>query len=306
MRLSIASPGNDFRLGACEAPPSIMSMYLGEDLTSFLESYINSEEAEYNPIKKTVNLGSSTTTSIEIPAQDRNRTSPFPFSGHRFEFRSVGSSQNVSLVNTVLATITAKAFKNFSDQIEKGVTPREVAQKSLKKSWNVIFNGDNYDVENQKKLAKKGISHIDSTVEAITCFTNPKYMNLFKEMKVFSNEECKSRQQIMLNHYIGTIEMECLCMIDMIQQHIIPSCNNANMAFHSDELLKFVMLLKDKLSEIHLKNDIIVKAELSRKLRLETMIQVRILCDNIEEICPANLWTLSTYNELLFLDHYTI
>jgi glutamine synthetase len=304
MRLSIASPGNDFRLGACEAPPSIMSLYLGEDLTTFLESYVNGEEPSYNPIKKTINLGSSTTTAIEIPAQDRNRTSPFPFSGHRFEFRSVGSSQNVSLVNTVLATITAKSFKNFSDQIENGVSPKEVAQESLKRSWNVIFNGDNYDLDNQQILSKKGLSHIDSTVEAIKCFTSPKNMNLFKEMNVLSNEECESRQQIMLNHYIGTIEMECLCMIDMIQQHIIPSCKNANIG--SVELVKSVVILKDNLSNIRLENDIIVKAELSRKLRLEIMAEVRVVCDKIEEICPANLWTLSTYNELLFLDHHTV
>jgi len=121
MRLAIAAPGNDFRLGACEAPPAIFSTYLGEDMTKYLEAYRTGAEQPYAPQAKTLNMGASVLRPLTIPSEDRNRTSPFPYGGHRFEFRAVGSSQNVSLVNTVLGTICAKAFKTFADAIEKGV-----------------------------------------------------------------------------------------------------------------------------------------------------------------------------------------
>merc|ERR1712048_668787 len=120
MRAAIASPGNDFRLGACEAPPAIVSTYLGDDMTSYLEAFMAGESSEYKPGKKTLDLGTREVMPFEVPAEDRNRTSPFPYGGARFEFRAVGSAQNVSLVNTVLNTITAEAFKTFADEIEKG------------------------------------------------------------------------------------------------------------------------------------------------------------------------------------------
>ena len=120
-----------------------------------------------------------------VPAEDRNRTSPFPYGGHRFEFRAVGSAQNVSIVNTVLATITAKSFKDFSDAIESGKSPRDVATQALKHSWKCIFNGDNYDEENQKMLTDKGVWRIDSGVEANKRYTAEKNMALFGEMGEF-------------------------------------------------------------------------------------------------------------------------
>jgi glutamine synthetase len=167
MRLSISTPGNDFRLGACEAPPSIISTYLGNDVTEFMEAFKNGDKKAYNPKTTSLNMGASALAPIEIPAEDRNRTSPFPFGGHRFEFRAVGSSQNVSLVNTVLATICAKAFKEFADAIEKGAAPRAVAEDALKKHWRVIFNGNGYEKENQDMLTKNGLWRIDSNVDAI-------------------------------------------------------------------------------------------------------------------------------------------
>ena len=129
MRMSIASPGNDFRLGAMEAPPAIISTYLGEALTNFLEQVKDKGTAPglYDPAKTTVNMGVPSIAPFQVPAEDRNRTSPFPYGGHRFEFRAVGSAQNVSLVNTVLNTITANAFKEVADRIEGGETAQAVA-----------------------------------------------------------------------------------------------------------------------------------------------------------------------------------
>merc|ERR1719440_2508159 len=151
MRMAIASPGNDFRLGACEAPPAIMSVYLGDDMTKYLEAFKNGESKEYSPTTKMLSTGVKALADVEVPAEDRNRTSPFPYGGHRFEFRAVGSAQNVSLVNTVLNTITAKAFADFSDAIEKGAKPDQVAREALKASWKVVFNGNGYDEANQEK-----------------------------------------------------------------------------------------------------------------------------------------------------------
>merc|ERR1719191_2324671 len=120
MRMAIASPGNDFRLGACEAPPAILSTYLGEALTNYLEGFKNGKNVPYETVGKMTDLGISCLPSLQVPAEDRNRTSPFPYGGLRFEFRAAGSSQNTSLVNTVLNSITAAGFKDFADAIEAG------------------------------------------------------------------------------------------------------------------------------------------------------------------------------------------
>ena len=167
MRMAIASPGNDFRLGACEAPPAIVSTYLGDDMTGYLEGFKNGTGGAYSPSTKTLDLGTSSVLPFEVPAEDRNRTSPFPYGGARFEFRAVGSSQNVSLVNTVLNTITAEKFAEFADKIEAGATPQAVASEALDAHWKVIFNGDNYDESNQQDLTDRGVWRIDSGVEAI-------------------------------------------------------------------------------------------------------------------------------------------
>ena len=301
MRLSIASPGNDFRLGACEAPPSIMSVYLGDDMTKYLTSYLNKEGKPYEPIMKTLNMGASALAPVEVPAEDRNRTSPFPYGGHRFEFRAVGSSQNVSMVNTVLNTITAKAFKDFADAIEKGAKPADVARESLAKTWKVIFNGNGYDSANQEKLTKDGLWRIDSGVDAMCRFTVPKNVALFEELKVLTKEECGARQTIMLSHYVGTVEIEVNCMIDMIVQHIMPSCKAANV---TNKLPSLVDTLKKDLGKIHHESDMVKKAHLARTLRLETMIKIREECDRVEAEVPEDLWTLATYKELLFLDQH--
>lgn len=250
MRLSIASPGNDFRLGACEAPPAIVSTYLGDDITRYLENFKNGIDAPYIPHSKDLHMGAKAIRPINVPSEDRNRTSPFPYGGHRFEFRAVGSSQNPSLVNTVLASITAKAFKSFADQIEKGSKPNDVARKALAESWKVIFNGNGYDPASQKMLTDNGLWRIDSGVDAIARFTAPKNIALFEELKVLTAEECDARQTVMLNSYIGTVEMEVLSMIDMINQYIIPAVKQSGVG-PLDKLYSAVSGLKESVSAIH-------------------------------------------------------
>lgn len=304
LRAAIASPGNDFRLGACEAPPAIVSTYLGDDMTSYLESFKNgSEMGAYKPGVKTLDLGVDEIKPFTVPAEDRNRTSPFPYGGGRFEFRAVGSSQNVSLVNTVLNTITAEKMGEFADRIDAGEDPIEVARGALDKHWKVIFNGNNYDEECQQELTDRGVWRIDSGVEAIHTLVSEKNIALFDKMNVLSKEECEAREAVLHDHYTGTVEMESKCMIDMINQHIIPSVKSSGVGPLA-ELQSAVETVKGALAEIHAAETSYEKAQLARVLRLETMVDIRAICDAAEEVVPANSWTLATYKELLFLDSH--
>jgi glutamine synthetase len=242
---------------------------------------------------------------VWCPAEDRNRTSPFPYGGHRFEFRAVGSAQNVSMVNTVLATMCAKAFKEFSDSIDAGKKPRDIAMEALNQHWKVVFNGNGYDPANQKDLTDRGCWRFDSGVDAICRLTVPKNVALFEEMKVLTPQECEARQVVMLNQYIGVVEMEAMCMVDMINQHIIPAVKTGGVGPLS-ELQGAVATLKEALHDIHEDHDKVSQAHKCRKLRLETMIDIRKICDDAEAVVPAALWTLATYKELLFLDQHTM
>jgi len=302
MRMSIASPGNDFRLGAMEAPPAIISTYLGEDLTKYLEAFKNGDSSAYVPGKKDLDIGVKSICGIKVPAEDRNRTSPFPYGGARFEFRAVGSAQNVSMVNTVLNTICAEKFAEFADRIEAGENAEDIAREALKKHWKVIFNGDSYDLDNQKMLTDSGVWRIDSGVESNRQLTSEKNLALFEKMGVMTKEETESREVVLMEHYTGTVEVEAKTFIDMINQYIIPSVKEAGQ--ETKELEGSVETLKAALSKLHATDGHYEKAQMARVLRLETMIDVRKVCDTAEETVPADLWMLSTYKELLFLDSY--
>jgi len=304
MRAAISSPGNDFRLGACEAPPAIVSTYLGESMTTYLKEFCDGNDAPYAPQPKSIDLGTREVVPFAVPAEDRNRTSPFPYGGARFEFRAVGSSQNVSLVNTVLNTLAAEKFAEFADRIEAGEDAADVAREALKKHWKVIFNGDNYDEDNQKMLTESGVWRIDSGVEAINHLDSEKNVALFEKMSVLSGDELESRKSILHDHYAGTVDMEAKCLLDMIQQTIIPALKEAGVG-PLTELEAWAPKLEAAIHEVEEAEDSYEKAKLARVLRLETMMDIREVCDAAEAICPANLWSLATYKELLFLDSHT-
>ena len=300
MRMSISTPGNDFRLGACEAPPAIMSVYLGESMTQYMEAFMNGDREPYNPIPKPLDMG-DTLPSIILPNEDRNRTSPFPYGGHRFEFRAVGSAQNVSLVNVVLNTMIANSFKEFADAVDAGKTPSEVAAEALRKHWKVVFNGNGYDAADQEELTKRGLWRIDSAVDAINRYIDPKNTSLFQRLDVMQPEECAARRIAMLDHYTGTVEIELKCMIDMINQHVLPSMRDAGVGYVT-ELETAVKTLQSTWDDVHHTADVGEKAAKARTLRLETMVEVRKICDAAEAVCPSDLWTLSSYKDLLFID----
>merc|ERR1719198_92440 len=230
MRMAIASPGNDFRLGACEAPPAIVSTYLGDSITSYLEASKAAKSfGEYVPAEATVDLGIPSIAPFTVPSEDRNRTSPFPFGGHRFEFRAVGSAQNVSMVNTVLCTIFADSFAAMSAEIEAGKKPADVAASFLNEHWKCIFNGNGYSEEWPIEAGKRGVWRIDSGVESMKRIADPKNVALFEKMKVLSAKECDARAEVMYDHYSGYVEIEAGAMVDMFTQHVIPSVKAAEL-----------------------------------------------------------------------------
>ena len=300
MRAAIASPGNDFRLGAMEAPPAIISTYLGETLTEYLDAFRQGKPAEYKPEPKTVETGCSLFGTFTVPTEDRNRTSPFPYGGHRFEFRAVGSAQNVSVVNTILNAMCAEAFQEFADKIEAGAKPADVAAEALNKHWKVIFNGNGYDPAWKDEAVKRGVWRIDSGVEAISKMADPKNVDLFEKTGILSKEELVARMDISLEHYTGLVEIEANTMVDMIVQSIVPALKGANIATSSVEA--GLAKLKAKIDSMHAAEETLAKAKIARELRLETMADVRTACDDAEAICPASAWPFATYRELLFLD----
>jgi len=301
MRMAIASPGNDFRLGAMEAPPAIVSTYLGDDVTTLLDNFRKSKTTTtYVPNTNTVDLGVPSITPFTVPAEDRNRTSPFPYGGHRFEFRAVGSSQNVSMVNTVLCSIFAEQFAAFSDAIEAGAKPIDVAAAALDEHWKVIFNGDGYSAEWPVEAGKRGVWRIDSGVEAMAALSSPKNVALFGKLGVLSEKELVARTAVMHEHYAGTVELEAMTMVDMVKQHVLPSIAKAGQA--SADVTKTLADVEAGIASVHAADTEYAKATAARVLRLETMEACRAACDKAEETVPAELWTLATYKELLFLD----
>ena len=178
----------------------------------------------------------------------------------------------------------------------------EVAREALNKHWKVIFNGNGYDLGNQQMLTDKGVWRIDSGVEAIAQLTSDKNVKLFEDMSVMSFVELEARQNVLHDHYTGTVEMEARTMIDMINQHVVPSIYAAGGV--DEELEASTGILEKALHEIEEAEDSYEKAKLARVLRLETMVEVRKLCDAAEAVVPEELWSIATYKELLFLDSH--
>jgi len=272
-------------------------------LTGYLEKFAAGASEAYVAGKRELDVGVKDILPFKAPAEDRNRSSPFPYGGARFEFRAVGSAQNVSMVNTVLNTICAEKFAEFADRIDAGEKPEDIAREALNKHFKVIFNGDSYNLDNQAMLTEKGLSNIPSGVEAIHRLSAEKNLNLFEKMNVMSQEETISRETVLHDHYTGTVEVEANTFIDMINQHIIPSVKKAG---HGPlaELEASVETLKTALHAIHETESTYESAQMARTLRLETMVDIRAICDTAEETVPAEMWSLSTYKELLFLDSH--
>ncbi len=226
LRISVATAGNDHRLGADEAPPAIISIYLGEDIENILKSV---EKGKTYSTMKAENLktGVSALPPIQKDATDRNRTSPFAFTGNKFEFRMVGSSTNIACPNFILNTIVADVLCGFADELEKAqdksAALAELLKRAVKKHKRIIFAGNNYSKEWEKEAEKRGLLNYKTTVDALPHYTDAKNIKLFKRMNVLSQSEIKSRMEILLENYANIVHIEAFTALDIARKEIAPA-----------------------------------------------------------------------------------
>ena len=227
LRESAADTGNDHRLGSNEAPPAIISVFLGDQLTDILEQLIHKGEATHSIKGQMLEAGVSTMPELVKDATDRNRTSPFAFTGNKFEFRMVGSRDSVAAPNIVLNTIVAEAFAEACDYLEQAEDFEEAVQELIRKyakeHQRIIFNGNGYSDAWVKEAERRGLPNLKSTVEAIPALTTEKTVETFERFKVFTRAELESRQEIKFENYSKAINIEARTMIDMASKQIIPA-----------------------------------------------------------------------------------
>ncbi len=229
LRITAASAGNDHRLGSSEAPPAIISMFLGEELTEIFEALV--AKANYNPkAKDEMNIGVAVLPHFFKDTTDRNRTSPFAFTGNKFEFRMVGSAFSIADPNTVLNTIVAEALRVFADKLEKAedfnIELNRLIRHTIRDHKRIIFNGNNYAEEWVAEAAERGLLNWKSSAEAIPHFTDEKNIALFKRHNIFTEAEMHARRDILLENYVKVISIEALTMLDMVGRDILPAILN--------------------------------------------------------------------------------
>ena len=226
LRISVATAGNDHRLGADEAPPAIVSIYLGEDLETILKS-IEKGKA-YSALKtEELKIGVSALPPIQKDSTDRNRTSPFAFTGNKFEFRMVGSATNIACPNFILNTIVADELAGFADELEKAAdfnaALADLIKRTIKKHKRIIFAGNNYSKEWEKEAASRGLLNYKTTVDALPHYADAKNVNLFKRQNVLSESEIKSRTEILLENYANIVHIEAITALDIARKEITPA-----------------------------------------------------------------------------------
>ena len=331
LRVSVASAGNDHRLGANEAPPAIVSMFLGSDLTEILESIAAGKKAR-GAEKTNMELGVHVLPSFSKDTTDRNRTSPFAFTGNKFEFRMLGSSFSVAGPNIVINTIVAKELRLFYERLNGAKDLEAAVMDLVRDTYNeherIVFNGNNYSPEWLEEAERRGLLNLRSTPEALDAFVAQKNIDLFSEFGVFSPLEMHSRFEILTDEYSKTIHIEALTMRDMIVQEIIPAVSyytdiiaqsiNAKKTASPDlsckvelELLKKISLLLDSLSDkCDVLSSLIDKskahggAELShfcRQCIVPAMDDARKVADELELLVGRTYWPFPTYGDIL---HY--
>jgi glutamine synthetase len=227
LRVAIAYAGNDHRLGANEAPPAIISMFLGDELTAVIESIV-SESAYKNRVREQMLLGVDVLPEFPKDNTDRNRTSPFAFTGNKFEFRSLGSSQSISGPNVALDTALAESLCLFADELEKApdftAALNELIRRELRAHKRSIFNGNGYDPAWVEEAEKRGLLNLKTTVDAAPYYISEVNVAMFKKHQIFSGIEVHSRYEIRLEKYIKVINIEAQCMSDMAHRMILPPC----------------------------------------------------------------------------------
>lgn len=330
LRFSVASAGNDHRLGANEAPPAIVSIYLGEELTNIFDQ-IETGVAKNNGNCRTLEIGVLTLPILPKDTTDRNRTSPFAFTGNKFEFRMVGSSQSIATPNFIINTIVADSLNQIADRLEKASDFQTevhcVVKDIIKKHKRIIFNGNNYSEDWVIEAEKRGLPNLRTAVDAIPALIEEKNIELFKRTGVLSPVELHSRYEIQLENYIKTVRIEALTMAEMISRQILPAAiyyvkrvadtvsalNSAGADSKStkktlDKLVVLTSSLRidaDALNESidtldKMSGDSLIKARAYMEMVIPIMEDLRNDADKLENLMDANLWPIPTYGDLLF------
>jgi glutamine synthetase len=331
LRISVSSAGNDHRLGANEAPPAIISMFLGDELTAILEAIENDTKFDQRE-KAFMEIGSTVIPHFPKDTTDRNRTSPFAFTGCKFEFRMLGSSFSISDSNVILNTIVAETLSQFADKLKNtsdfNEALAELIKDTIKNHKKIIFNGNNYSEEWVKESSKRGLLNLKSTVDALPYFVSEKNIELFTKHNIFSESEIHSRYEIMLEGYSKVIHIEALTMIDMVKRSIIPSVLNylkdvsetaslkksinANFNCQLEEsLIESISSLSSSLymKLIDLENSVLEArsqdtspetAKYYREFVFVNMQSLRSVVDELETLVGKKYWPFPTYGDLLF------
>lgn len=331
LRLSVASAGNDHRLGANEAPPAIVSIFLGEELTEILEA-IEKGSAYNHRTRTDMEIGVCVLPRFPKDTTDRNRTSPFAFTGNKFEFRMLGSAFSISGPNIVLNTIIAESLAQFADILEQSKdfnkTLNQLVKETIAKHKRIIFNGNNYSEEWVKEAEKRGLLNLKSTVEALPYFISDKNIKLFTKHKVFTETEIHSRFDILMENYCKTINIEALTMLEMVKKEIIPAVSSyikelsdtviakkalsseincelekgivSNLASLSGSLYERTKQLEDGLLRVQSQDLLQKQGEYYRDVIFPTMQALRAVADEIETLVGEKYWPYPTYGQLLF------
>ncbi|WP_273066186.1 glutamine synthetase III [Treponema berlinense] len=328
LRAIVASAGNDHRLGANEAPPAIMSIYVGDELEAILKAIKDGKPYTGNGSKK-MSIGVDVLPAIPKDSTDRNRTSPFAFTGNRFEFRSVGSNLSISGPNTILNAILADSLSKFADELEKAENFDKELQNLIKREitahWRILFNGNGYGEEWIKEAEKRGLKNFRTTPDAMAHYLDKKNIELFKQTGIYSEVEMKSHYDVKLEKYCQILNIEVGTMIEMVNKDIEPSALNflnkltdtyskmpADLPFEygKNQIKKVSALLneleqkKQKLDELHIqaqkKTELMEKAQDYAKKVLPAMEDLRSSGDLLEELLGQEYKPYPSYEDLLF------
>ena len=330
LRVSVASAGNDHRLGANEAPPAVVSMFLGTELTEILEA-IEKDKPYGGKEKELLKIGVHTLPKFPKDSTDRNRTSPFAFTGNKFEFRMLGSSSSVSCTNVVLNTAVAEELKEFADTLEGAGDFEEALHELIKKTITehkrIIFNGNGYDDKWIAEAEKRGLLNLRTTPDCLPYSLHEKNLKLFISHKVYSETEMRARYEILSENYCKIINIEALTMIDMAKKDILPAvskyshelsdtviakaaCGDIDASYEKELLAKVSRLNASAYKKTEKLEKAVVKAkeisdttELSKYYKdavFAAMSELRITVDELETLVPATDWPYPSYGEMLF------
>ncbi len=335
LRISVSSAGNDHRLGADEAPPAIISIYLGEELEAVLSAIESG--AAYSAKKKTeLKIGVSVLPPIPKDSTDRNRTSPFAFTGNKFEFRMVGSSTNIACPNFIINTIVAEELRKFADKLEGAkdfnVALNALIKDTIKKHKRILFNGNNYSKEWEKEAKRRGLLNLKSTVDALPLYTQQKNIELFRTHRVLAESEIHSRMEILLENYSNIVHIEALTSIDIARKHIVPAVIgyekflleeiNLKKEYNKNAPCSLEKTLIERLSELSenfytalekLSLDTekynatwnnLTKAKFCKKTLLSDMENLRKYADEMELLIGKEYVNFPTYEDILYSVKY--